>query len=232
MLALVGIWPAAVAVLFLAIGGLWLSGWWVRPGSADAYVRRVGRVLRDWSASSRLTYGRFEVARAAFPSRLRHLSPPTRLIAEHQQLVELVDDEHRLRLQPRHSTWIRDVTTARRSTLQSVDRLRAHARTDEEVRYVDALARLFAERREQFAAAAADSERLAVVTAEKLERIDPPEQAQAEHQTLCQQLRGYVKAVRAWHEATQSADPERSLDASDGLQATCEGHQRRLPQVG
>jgi hypothetical protein len=42
---------AGLAVLLTSAGVTWLTGLWVAPGGADAYSRKLSRIMRDWFVS-------------------------------------------------------------------------------------------------------------------------------------------------------------------------------------
>ena len=208
-LALEAVWAAAVPILVVAAGFLWLAGAWVRPRSRDAYVRRLLRLRDTWAVETKLAYGQFDARQSKFTSRLIALSPPPDYQREHDRLVSLATERDRLRgVRSTSPNWGRDVVQAIQGIRDVHDQISRRAISGEQRAYVEAVDRLLAARRRDYATAAREVERATVEAAGKLACIKPPDLARGEHEELRCAFAAQVDVTRRFHEANESADPD------------------------
>jgi hypothetical protein len=210
-----GLWVAGVPLLVVAAAALWLCGAWVIAGTRDAYVRRLMRLWRSCATETRAAYDGFRAWEHSFSSRIRALTPPDGRAAEHERLVVLAEEEHRVRGEGRPSTEdARAVAETHRAARAIAAELGVSASGDDRS-YVTSLQKLFDERDDKYASAAASVEHATASVIQKLTAIKAPGSATAEHDRLAAAFRGHLKAQRELHAAVLAADP-RPCDRSGG----------------
>lgn len=216
-LALAGTWPLAILAVVAGLGVVWLAGGWVAPRSSDAYVRRLMHLWRQWALDTQWSYDQFTIWQARFGSRLQALSPPPEYISDHERLVTLAEEQNRVRA--KRSTAPEDaraMTDLQARAWELKGKLARHATTDEQRAYVDGLERLFADRRAEYARAAARSEQATDDALRSLSRVRGPAVADVPHQELRAAFEAHLAAARAFHEASQAAEANRVAEAAEG----------------
>jgi hypothetical protein len=96
------------------------------------------------------------------------------------------------------------------------EKLARHSASAEQLAYVERLERLFTDRRDEYARAAARSEQATEDALRSLARFRGPAAAAAPYQELRAAFEAHLVAVRAFHGASQAADPNRVADAAEG----------------
>jgi hypothetical protein len=185
----------------------------VVPWSRDAYVRRVWRIWRDCVDEKHWAYGHRSYQRLNTADQVAKLAPPPGFIGEHERLVMLVREHHRLRNQSPTPTAARELTAARLKAEQTAARLSSYATSEEQKGYAAAAGRLLAAAREDYATAAAAAETAAAKAIHRLARMNAPDAVAAEHAALGTALRAHLAIERSLHEASKAGDPDRVADA-------------------
>jgi hypothetical protein len=211
-----GRWRIAVPAVATGVLLMWLTGGWVLPRSSDSYARRVRRVFDDWSAYAHWVEGRHSYRHAKTERRLSSLSPPDELHAEHERLLGLMAESA--------AAWhdeaaplaerARRETTARLAAKDLIETIRSRATTDAGLRYLAELDRVRDAQRDEYASAAADSDRAAADAVRKLERITPPPATALDHEELATALRAHLAATLELRAAGEALDPDRAATAA------------------
>jgi hypothetical protein len=221
VLALEGVWAAVAPALLSGAVLMWFAGAWVLPWSRDGYLRRLMRLWNAWATHAQWAYSQFSQRQAKFGDRLAALAPPRDLSVEHERLVSLAGETDRLRRDSAipFAERVHQVTLTRQAARQVKDEAVRRAVTGTSRRYADALDRLSEERRRDYAAAAARSERATEQAAERLARIRPPRAAKTDHDALVAAFGALLAAAREFHAAAQAADPDRASLAAAGWES-------------
>jgi hypothetical protein len=211
-----GRWSIALPALAVGVLLMWLTGGWVLPRSSESYARRVRRVFDDWSAYAHWVEGRHAYRNAKAERRLSSLSPPDGLQAEHERLLGLVAELA--------AAWhdeaapfaerARRETSARLAAKDLLETIRSRATTDAGVRYLAELDRVRDAQQDEYASAAADSDRAAADAVRKLERITPPPATAHDHEELATALRAHLAATLELRAAGEALDPDRAATAA------------------
>lgn len=210
-----GLWVAGLPLLVVAAAALWLCGAWVIAGTRDAYVRRLMRLWRSCATETRAAYDGFRAWEHSFSSRLRALTPPDGRAVEHERLVVLAEEEHRVRGEGSPSTEdARAVAETHRAARAIAAELGASTTSGDDRRYVTSLQKLFDERDDKYASAAASVEHATASVIQKLTAIKAPGSVTAEHDRLATAFRAQLKAQRELHAAVLAADPDRVTEAA------------------
>ena len=209
LFALEGLWVAAVPFIAVAVGGMWLVGAWVLPGTRDAYLRRVMRIWRNWASQTQWCNVQSVRTRARFVRSVRALEPPVELSGQHERLVSLLEERDRLAGQsPRTPARMSEMTVAQRSAREVKEKLMAESSLGSHRPYAVALDRLFATAQEDYVEMAARSEAATESALRAVERMTPPSRVGAEHALLMAGLREHLDVARRFHAATRAADPK------------------------
>jgi hypothetical protein len=232
LFAIEGVWAVAALAAVLSAVVTWFVGAWVVPRSRDAYLRRLIRLLQAWTTDTQWSYDRFRQKQSRFRQQLEGVSPPPEYLSEHTRLVELAEEHDRLRAErtasPSHA---RAVTATQVAARQVREKLARHAASDEQRGYVAELDDLLGRRQDEYATAAARSERATTDAVRKLARIRPPESGAAEHDALSNAFRAHLDVARAFHESTQAAEPERVAAAISAWDASVAKLRAAVQQV-
>jgi hypothetical protein len=214
LIGLDGRWIAAVPLIGLAAGAMWLVGAWVLPWTRDAHIRRVLRTWGTWASEAQWTRAELERQRAKFIERLRALEPPADRVGQHEQLVSLTEEQDRLwRQWPRTPALLSEMTAVQRAMRGVGTKLIADAGLESQASYAVALDRLFASAREAYAKMAARSEAATERALRGLEQITPPLTGQAEHALLTAGFQKHLDTARRFHAACRASDPK-SVEAA------------------
>ena len=202
----------AAALISALTGGLvtWLAGAWVLPGGEDAYCMRIGRSVREGVGRMAGSYETFERYARRQRGRLDRLKPPPELQEGHARLIDSLDEadsaanDLSLSLTARAADTTRSLQRAREQRAALIDR-----RDDANRRYTKAVADLEKSSETLIAGAFNRAEEGVGAMVEKLERTEPPAKLATRHDALVEGSRGYLEAMRAYHEAARELDPDR-----------------------
>ena len=226
-----------LALISALAGGVvtWLSGAWVLPGSEGGYCMRVWRSVREGVGKMAGSYETFERYARRQRARVQRPRPPAPREAEHARLIDLLGEADRsandlsLSLKARAADTTRSLRRAREQRMELIE-----LGEDADRRYAKAIADLAKSSDSLIEGAFDRAEEAVAAMIEKLERREPPAKLASRHEALLESCRGYLEAMRAYHDAVRELDPDRvgaavnqceqSKSAIEGrFAALCEG---------
>jgi xanthosine utilization system XapX-like protein len=232
LFALEGVWFAAVPFVVVAGAAMWLVGAWVLPWTRDAYVRRVQRTWRTWTADTEWADAELTRNREQFLQRLGTLDPPDELRVEHEHLVTLVAEHNRLARQwPRTPALLSEAAAIRRAAREDKERLVAQATLEAHRSYAVELARLNTPV-QQHPHGPSRYEDAAERALWRLEQMTRPPSAHAEHALLIAGVQEHLDLARRLQEASRAADPQGVQAAAADLEASVITLRERLARLG
>jgi hypothetical protein len=217
--ALSSLWAAA-ACFGLSAVLLWLSGFWVGPGSRDGYLRKLSGAWCAWAADIQWSSVVFSRESGKLADRVARLGPPREFEGAHAELVSLLDASKRVtrdRSTPLHERTSQSLT-AIAAAEQVSDRLSLAASTPAQQRFAAEISSLLATRAEEFAKAARKAERASDTAVRTITRMHAPTGAREEHIAVVDAFTAYRESACEYYAAIQARQPTRAETAAQHVQ--------------
>jgi hypothetical protein len=203
---------AGFPLLLASVPVAWVTGLWARPGSPDAYVRRVARILRESYDRIREATDK-ELKRAAVvTSEVAASEPSAKYLEARQDLLErLLEGDADTAERSGTLEQRTDAAIARRDALMTLkSSLRAGSHPDG---YYEWLQNRIERRLDTARNVVEVADAVLAETREELTRVKVPSRWGGRHTALLSAFDGYRAAILAYYRAVESGD------RSDGRRA-------------